>query len=127
MRADLAETPFALAVGRLRSKGSAGLECLESQTTGPVVLGCDALEDVDAFGIFAFADEELWCFLEADHKDPGHGHGEYKSSRGVPNVSPALIIRSGTGGCIWEVGGILAGVIGQESPRKKPSNKLADT
>ena len=121
MHADFAGVPFALAVRRACGDGAACLESFEGEAAGAIVSCCDALEDVDGFGVFAFADEEFGGFFEPDYEDASHGHDEHKSSRGVPDIAPALVVGACASGCI------VTTVVGKEAPREKAGDELSKT
>ncbi len=127
MRADFAKSPLGLSICGTRGDGTAGLENFKSETTGAVVLRCDALEDFDAFCVLAFADEKFGSFFETNDKDARHGHDEDEGAGGVPHVAPALVVGFGAGRCVRKVGGIQTAVVGEEAPGEESCYQLTDT
>lgn len=127
MYADGAEPPFRLAQGGARGECSTGLEGFKGEAAGAVVFGCDALEDFDGFGVFALADEVFRSFFETDHEDARHGHDENKGARGVPDVTPALVVGPGAGRGVGEDTGIQTAEVGQEAPCEEARYQLTDT
>lgn len=121
------EAPFALSLRGARICCPASLQGLESQGARSAVLVRDPLQRLDALGVSAFANEELGGFFEADDGDTCNGHDEDEGTRGVPDVTPALIIGLGAGLGVGEDRGVEAGVIGEEGPCEEACDELSNS
>lgn len=84
------------------------------------------LEDGEGFGVAAFADEEFGGFFQPDDEDACHAHYEDERARGVPDVAPALVVGLCAGRGVGKVCGVLAGVVGEESPGEDTGDELTD-
>lgn len=121
-----AEAEFAFALGSARLDCSAGLQCFEGEGARAVVFLSNELQCFNAFGVAAFADEELGCFFEPDHGDAEDGHDEDEGARSVPDVAPALVVGFGAGFGIGVCCGVLATKVGDEGPCKEACEELSD-
>jgi len=98
------------------------LQLFKRERARTVVLRSNTLECLDNLSISAFANEELWRFLEANNGETGNGHDEDEGAVGVPDVAPAFVVFVGAG-CDGDAGG---GVVGEEGPGEETGDELAD-
>jgi len=126
VHADLAETPLRAARAMVRD-GSAGGEFLDGEGAGSIVLLGNGLQDGDAFGVFALADEELGRLLQADDGYAQDAHDEDERARREPHVAPAHVVGARAGRRRGVHGWVDAGESGDEGPGEEAGDELADT
>ena len=93
MHANFADSPFALSFSSSGALGgSAFLHKFQGDAAGAIVLFGNGMQCFHTLGVFALADEELWCFFEPDDGYPQNGHNEDEGTGGIPYVAPTLVV-----------------------------------